>query len=107
MKTVHKYLIVVTSMIVLALAILVGIFFTKANFYKTHFFPGTKMNGVDVSKMTCEEATDKVGKFVADYLLSIQGRDGVTGDSGRGEIHEEYVRNGEIEEAEDGENSYN
>ena len=99
MKTVHKYLIVVTSMIVLALAILGGIFFTKANFYKTHFFPGTKMNGVDVSKMTCEEATDKVGKFVADYLLSIQGRDGVTGEILGPDIHYEYVPNGEIDDA--------
>ena len=56
------------------------------------------MSGVDVSELTAEEANDKVARFVADYLLTIDCREdqkyNITGPS----IGYAYVPNGEIEQ---------
>ncbi|MCI7130838.1 MAG: L,D-transpeptidase/peptidoglycan binding protein [Lachnospiraceae bacterium] len=85
--------------VTLALLITLGtIFLVRANHYKTHFFPGTVMSGVDVSELTAEEANEKVSRFVADYLLTIYARDDqkyyIEGPS----IGYSYMPNGEIEQ---------
>lgn len=85
--------------VTLALLIVLGtIFLVRANHYKTHFFPGTVMSGVDVSELTAEEANQKVSRFVADYLLTIYARNDqkyyIEGPS----ISYSYVPNGEIEQ---------
>ena len=94
----HKAL---TAIAAVTLLILIGFgcfFYARVRYYQTHFFPGTVMSGVDVSEMTAEEANDKVARFVADYLLTINGRDdqkyNITGPS----IGYAYVPNGEIEQ---------
>ncbi len=51
-------------------------YLSTASFYAEHFFPGTVLNGVPVDKMTVEEAEDKVAQEVADYIFSIETRDG-------------------------------
>ena len=71
----HKALTIILGATLAILIVLGTIFFVRANHYKTHFFPGTVMSGVDVSELTAEEATDKVSRFVADYLLTIYARD--------------------------------
>ena len=92
----HKALTILSGVTLAALIVLGTIFFARANHYKTHFFPGTVMSGVDVSELTAEEATDKVSRFVADYLLTIYARDDqkyyIEGPS----IGYAYVPNGEI-----------
>lgn len=92
----HKGLTIVLGLSLAVLIVLGTIFFVRANHYKTHFFPGTVMSGVDVSELTEEEATDKVSRFVADYLLTIYARDDrkyyIEGPS----IGYAYVPNGEI-----------
>ena len=92
----HKALTILSGVTLAALIVLGTIFFARANHYKTHFFPGTVMSGVDVSELTAEEATDKVSRFVADYLLTIYARDDqkyyIEGSS----IGYAYVPNGEI-----------
>ncbi|MDD7176708.1 MAG: peptidoglycan binding domain-containing protein [Lachnospiraceae bacterium] len=85
--------------VTLALLITLGtVFLVRANHYKTHFFPGTVMSGVDVSELTAEEANEKVSRFVADYLLTIYARDDqkyyIEGPS----IGYSYMPNGEIEQ---------
>lgn len=92
----HMALTIVSGVTLAALLVLGSIFFVRANHYKTHFFPGTVMSGVDVSELTEEEATDKVSCFVSDYLLTIYARDDqkyyIEGPS----IGYSYVPNGEI-----------
>lgn len=51
-------------------------YLSTASFYAEHFFAGTVLNGVPVDKMTVEEAEDKVAQEVADYIFSIETRDG-------------------------------
>ena len=92
----HKVLTIIMGITLAAFIVLSTIFFVRANHYKSHFFPGTVMSGVDVSELTEEEATDKVARFVADYLLTIYARDDqkyyIEGPS----IGYAYVPNGEI-----------
>jgi hypothetical protein len=92
----HKILIVAVGVTLVILAGLLAAFLVRANHYKTHFFPGTTMSGVDVSELTEQEATDKISRFVADYLLTITTRDAdkyyIEGPS----IGYSYVPNGEI-----------
>lgn len=92
---------VLTAIAAATLLILIGFgcfFYARVRHYRTHFFPGTVMSGVDVSELTAEEANDKVARFVADYLLTIDCREdqkyNITGPS----IGYAYVPNGEIEQ---------
>lgn len=102
----HKVLTIVLGISLAVLTALGTIFFVRANYYKTHFFPGTVMSGVDVSELTEEEATDKVSRFVADYLLTIYARDDqkyyIEGPS----IGYAYVPNGEIGQILEQQNAY-
>lgn len=92
----HKGLTIVLGLSLAVLLVLGTIFLVRANHYKTHFFPGTVMSGVDVSELTEEEATDKVSRFVADYLLTIYARDDQKYYIEGPTIGYAYVPNGEI-----------
>ncbi len=78
-KSAAKSALVVIGIIFcfLLIALLVCYFYT-ASYYAEHFFPGTVLNGIAVDKMTVEEAEDKVAQEVADYIFTIQTRDGET-----------------------------
>ncbi len=92
----HKALTVAAGVTVAVLAAFLVFFFLRVRHYQTHFFPETVMSGVDVSELTEDEANAKVAAHVADYLLTIQAREGqkyhITGP----EIDYGYVPNGEI-----------
>lgn len=102
----HKAMAIILCISFAVLLILGTIFLVRANHYKTHFFPETVMSGVDVSELTAEEATDKVSRFVADYLLTIYARDDqkyyIEGPS----IGYAYVPNGEIGQILERQNAY-
>lgn len=76
-KSAAKSALVIVGIIFcfLLIALLVCYFYT-ASYYAGHFFPGTVLNGIAVDKMTVEEAEDKVAQEVADYIFTIQTRDG-------------------------------
>lgn len=80
------------------LAILGVVFLLRARYYRDHFFPGTVMGGVDVSKLTEEEATEKVSDFWSDYLLKIRARNDEEYFIDGPAIGYSYVPNGEIGE---------
>lgn len=94
----HKIWTIVLGVTLAAALLLGGIFLVRAKHYKTHFFPGTVMGGVDVSELTAEEATEKVSRFVADYLLTIYARDDQKYYIQGPDIGYAYVPNGEIEQ---------
>ncbi len=45
------------------------------NYYEKHFLPYTTINGVDVSNKTPDEAKELLAKALADYTLTITGRE--------------------------------
>lgn len=102
----HKVLTIMIGIVFAALIVCGTIFFARAHYYQTHFFSGTVMSGIDVSELTAEEATDKVSRFVSDYLLTIYARDDqkyyIEGPS----IGYSYVPNGEIAQMLEQQNAY-
>lgn len=76
-KSAAKSALIIISIILCFLLIaLLVCYLCTASYYAEHFFPGTVLNGVAVDKMTVEEAEDKVAQEVADYIFSIETRDG-------------------------------
>lgn len=102
----HKVLAGVLGASVAVLIVLCAIFLVRAKHYQTHFFPGTVMSSVDVSELTAEEANDKVSRFVADYLLTIYGRNDEKYYIEGPAIDYSYVPNGEIEQILEDQNEY-
>ena len=102
----HKALTIAITVTVFVLGGLIAFFLMRANHYKKHFFPGTVMSGVDVLELTAQEATDKVARFVSDYMLTLEARDEqryyIEGPS----IGYAYVPNGEIERILAAQNAY-
>lgn len=102
----NKILLLVSGVFLALILVLAGIFLVRANHYKTHFFQGTVMSGVDVSELTAEEATDKVSRFVSDYLLTIYTRDDKKYHIEGPSIGYAYVPNGEIGQILEAQNEY-
>lgn len=73
--------ILLAIVLVLFVAFLGSVFYTYrhyVDFFRTHFYSGTTINGIDVSYMTVEEAKQNVANAIAGYTLTIEERDGVT-----------------------------
>lgn len=49
-----------------------------AYFYRGRFYSDTYVNGIDISKMTYEEAESLISKEVREYVLTLEGRNAVT-----------------------------
>lgn len=76
-KSAAKSALIISSILLCFLLIaLLVCYLCTASYYAEHFFPGTVLNGVAVDKMTVEEAEDKVAQEVADYIFSLETRDG-------------------------------
>ena len=72
MSTGRKVLIgLIVVFVVLALAVYVGGIF----FFKTHFLPGSKINGVDCSFKTEKQTQEYMREKVSVYTLAINERD--------------------------------
>lgn len=72
MSTGRKVLIgLIVVFVVLALAVYVGGIF----FFKTHFLPGSKINGVDCSFKTEKQTQEYMREEVSVYTLAINERD--------------------------------
>ena len=70
----------IVTILLLALAVSViafcAVFYIgKMNFYKTHFLPYTSINGVDCSELDAASVAEILKLDVADYELTILGRD--------------------------------
>lgn len=57
------------------LLILAGIYVGVSMYYRTHFFPGTYINGMDCSGMTVEEAENRIANKAEDFILYIHERE--------------------------------
>ncbi|MDO5422337.1 MAG: L,D-transpeptidase family protein [Eubacteriales bacterium] len=92
-------LFVLMAVILLALA---GAYLAVSMYYRTHFFPGTYINGIDCSKMTVEEAESLIAYEAEDYVLVIHERDGKTEQIDSAHMGYEYLSDGSIQSVKDG-----
>ncbi len=74
-KTKKVFIFLVTAFILLAAAY-IGI----AIYYRTHFFPGSTVNGIACDNMTVEELAVLADSQHDDYILQVNGRDYATGE---------------------------
>lgn len=72
-----------TLAVALVIPLLAGYLFV-GYYYKNHFYSKTEINGIDTSNMTTDTAEEAIEEEVADYTLTITGRNGlsdtITGD---------------------------
>ena len=57
------------------LAAVVAAYLGVSFYFKKHFFPGTSVDGIDISLMTTDEAADKIYAVTNEYTLKITDRD--------------------------------
>ena len=64
--------LVISIVVLLMITIYLGV----GVYYIDRFFPGTTVNGIDVSGKTVKQAENLVGNQVQDYTLKVAERDG-------------------------------
>lgn len=77
-EKVSKKKIITILLVVLAvssIAFFAVFYIWKMNFYKTHFLPNTYVNGVDCSELNAAAVAEIIKADVAEYKLTILGRD--------------------------------
>lgn len=72
--------IVLAVVLVLVIALPAG-YIGIAMYYRTHFFPGSTVNGINCGNMTAAEAAPLVDEQINTYCLQVWGRQYATGES--------------------------
>jgi len=72
-KKSRKTLIIVAISAIVAIGLLIGVYFGIANKYSECFLMGTTVNGTDCSGMTVDEVGSLLQKQVEEYVLTIEG----------------------------------
>lgn len=73
-KRLKKKLLVSGILIGMLLVILLAGYFSISSYFKTHFFPGTKINGIDCSRMTVEKVKERIQDGLQEYSLIVKER---------------------------------
>lgn len=73
-----KWIILAAAAVVLAA--LAVVYIRVAEYYKTHFFPGSSVNGIACGNMTAAELAVLVDAQSGTYVLQVFGRDYATGE---------------------------
>lgn len=76
LKFTKKQQLTITISIVAAfVAVLVLLYFGTAQYFKTHFFSGSVINGINATGKTVEEVRKTINKELEEYTLDIIGRE--------------------------------
>ena len=75
MRSKHKPIIIAFT---LTLLILLVIYFGMAFYFKSHFFIGSSINGIDSSRQGVEAVEGSIRREVKNYVLQIDGRNKIT-----------------------------
>lgn len=94
--------LVISIVILLMITIYLGV----GVYYIDRFFPGTTVNGIDVSGKTVKQAENLVANQVQDYTLKIAERDGKSEQIDGADIQFEYVSDGAAQELKYTQNSF-
>ena len=86
------------------LLILAGIYVGVSMYYRTHFFPGTYINGMDCSGMTVEEAENRIANKAEDFILYIHEREGKLEQIDGAHMGYQYLSDGSVQAVKDAEN---
>lgn len=73
-----KLIIVFSAVFLIIVTALVIMYMTISSYFRSHFYEGTTINGIDVSKYTVEEAEEAIQSLIENYEYVITGRGDVT-----------------------------
>ena len=105
MKKLSRQLVGMVTLLILLMLILGGIFTFGKWHFQTHFFSGTRINGINVGEMTVDDARYAIQNRIRDYTLTCSERNGyvekITGD----QIYMQYVDDGAVQKLMDSQNT--
>ena len=71
-----KIITILLTVLMVSLIVFLAVFYIwKMNYYKTHFLPNTYVNGVDCSELDAAAVAEIIKADVAEYKLTVMGRD--------------------------------
>lgn len=105
-KKSKKALIITLSVVAAVLACLAIVYFAVASHYKERLLMKTAVNGVDCSGKTIDEVEAMLQKRVEEYVLTIEGKDGVSEQIQGTDIEVKYIGYNQIREVFAEQNSY-
>ena len=73
MKKGTKIVLYVFSVVVL---VMIAVYLGVSVYFNNRFFPGSEINGMDVSRKTVEEAEELIATDVSDYTVILKLRGG-------------------------------
>lgn len=79
------------------LLVVAGVYAYGYRYCESHFMPGTRINGIDCSGMTAEEADGQFAKAAKNYVLNIRFRGGTTEMLSAEDMGFEYKPDGSID----------
>lgn len=97
-----------TPLIVVGIVVLimVAVYLGFGVYYMDRFFPGTTVNGIDVSGKTVKEVENLVANQVQDYVLRVHEKDNKTEQIDGADIQFEYVSDGAAQQLKYSQNSF-
>ncbi|MDO4622462.1 MAG: peptidoglycan binding domain-containing protein [Eubacteriales bacterium] len=98
MKKLSRHLVRMSFLLILLVLILAGVYSFGLYHFKTHFFAGSSINGIDVGEMTVDDAKYAIQNQIRHYTITCTERNGVTEQITGDQIYMQYVDDGSVEE---------
>lgn len=86
--------------------LLLGVYLGVGAYFKTRFFPGSVINGINASSKTVEQVEQLIANQVQDYTVTLLERDGKEEEIAGAEMNFEYVSEGVVQDLLDVQNSF-
>ena len=104
MKRVSKNLVGMLILLILLILIMAGVYVFGVRHFQTHFFPNTRINGIEVGDMTVDDAKYAIQNRIRDYSITVSERNGITETITGDQIYMQYNDDGEIQRCLDSQN---
>lgn len=92
--------------IIIGVGTLIFIYLGVSAFFMNHFYPGSKVNGIDISFKTINQAEEKISSVISGYSLEVDGREGIKGKINGKEIGLVYNQKDKVKEFKNRQNPF-
>lgn len=95
MKKKKKILLIIAGVL---FVLMIGAYTANALHFRTHFYSGTMINGVDSTEMTADEVKERLAEDTQNYVLTLVKMDGTTETLSASQIGLVFKDNQEVDE---------
>lgn len=96
----------ITKGILISLCVLIVAYIGAAQYFRNHFYLGSKINGVSVSGQTVDETKTKMASALQRYTLTIKAKDGKIETINAQDINEKYSSDSDYQKLKNKQNPY-